>query len=482
MPIKIISPAGGNFNASTTWVGGIVPVQDDVIVGDATSGNLIWTTTLNGRYVLDMTNYAATMSINTLSWNMPSNTTVSPIYTISTFSSNMTIAYSSVNNMCITTNGTTTRRFAFLGSGPFGEFPLVSVSGTVQALIINGTMKMDTLQRTNTQTAIEKDAINGGTMSIRKYDGSFTTGGNLMTGGCAIVFDRETGEWQNTNNALGGFVGHPITIKTTATFSITPNTGQPYGFLGLRAGGSLNHISGNISSSNKNLWISNQLSSSSTITAQTTVLGLSSSGTWSTVNISDTAVGSYNATTLNTYNLSSDLLFNELRIQPNNGSGQYIGGTNTFRIITRFSGAGRLKGGYLVGQVFSNSSYSSNPNIPNYNGTQWFVPRVQLASGLPTNDFTGIRMFSPPNPTGLTGGEGLSASFCQISSTASGTTAYIKANEATSFGVWFQDIDASAGIQIQNYFGSLNNTVNIVNTNSLPSGSGGAGGSFTFVN
>jgi len=478
MPIKTISAAGGNFNATTTWVGGVVPVQDDVIVGDASSGNLTWTTNLAGRYVLDMTNYAATMSINVATWTLPSNTTVAPVYNTSTFSSAMTIAYSSINNICSRNSGNAANKLSFLGSGPNGQFPIVSLVTQTNTLTISGIMKMDTLQRTNQTTTVDRD-VNGGTMSIRKYEASFLTGGALMVGSCPIVFDRETGEWQNSNNGLGGFVGHPIVINTTGTFSITPHSGQTYGFLGIRTGATLTHISGNIANTNKNLWISNQLSSTTTISGLNTVLGLSSSGTWSSVHISDTHIAAYNATTVNTYSLNSDLFFDELRVQPNNGSGQYIGNQTTFRLLTRFAGSGRLRGGYLVGQSIFFSGYVAGGGTQIINATQWFPPRVQLASGLPTNDFKGIRLYSPPNPTSLSGGEGLSPSYCSLS-TNSGT-AYIKVEEPTSFGVSYVNIDASAGTQIQNYFGAISATTNIVNTNSLPSG-GAAGGSFTFVN
>lgn len=58
-----VSASGGNYNATTTWIGGVVPVSTDDIVADATSGNL----TINGTYNInnvDFTNYLGTLSFS----------------------------------------------------------------------------------------------------------------------------------------------------------------------------------------------------------------------------------------------------------------------------------------------------------------------------------------------------------------------------------------------------------------------------------
>lgn len=61
-----ISNTGGNFNATTTWVGGVVPVSTDTIFATATSGNL----TINVASLcsgIDFTNYVGTLTMsNTL--------------------------------------------------------------------------------------------------------------------------------------------------------------------------------------------------------------------------------------------------------------------------------------------------------------------------------------------------------------------------------------------------------------------------------
>lgn len=468
MATRTIAPGGGNWNATTTWVEGVVPVNGDLVVGAANSGNLTINVNPSFQYVMDMTNYAATMSIATAAFNMPSNIS-SPLLATSTFSSAMTITSTAPTNLAIRQSGVA-NTWAFLGNGTLGEFPILNISQVSQALTISGTLRASTLLRTNGSTTINRDVVRGGTMSVRRYQ-AFNGGGNLLLGTCPIVFDRETGEWVNSNNLAGGFVNVPVVINTPGTFSITPTSGNTYGFIGIRAGGTFTYIQGKISNTNKNLWLCGNDGGSGVIANTTTNIDLGGSGTWSSIHISDTFTGTYNANTQNTYNLVSDLYFDELRLQPNNGSGQFVGNRDGYRIITRFTGSGRLKGGYLVGQAIFNSFSFQASTVPTADGISYFNPRIQLSTGLPTHDFTGIRLYGIPDPTNLDSG-GSSPSYCSIS-TQTGI-AYIKVVEPTSFGVAYTNIDASAGTQIQSYFGAvLAGSTNIVNTNALPSGGGG---------
>lgn len=58
-----VSAAGGNYNATSSWVGGVVPISTDDIVANATSGNL----TINGGFTIqnvDFTNYLGILSFS----------------------------------------------------------------------------------------------------------------------------------------------------------------------------------------------------------------------------------------------------------------------------------------------------------------------------------------------------------------------------------------------------------------------------------
>jgi hypothetical protein len=66
MAIITISNTGGNFNATGTWVGGVVPVAGDSVVATATSGQLTVNVASGGVGLLsfNMTNYTNVLTMN----------------------------------------------------------------------------------------------------------------------------------------------------------------------------------------------------------------------------------------------------------------------------------------------------------------------------------------------------------------------------------------------------------------------------------
>jgi hypothetical protein len=64
MALRTVSNTGGNWNAVTTWVGGVVPVATDTVDFTATSGNLTVNVLTNGLSGIDFTNYIGTITFN----------------------------------------------------------------------------------------------------------------------------------------------------------------------------------------------------------------------------------------------------------------------------------------------------------------------------------------------------------------------------------------------------------------------------------
>jgi len=64
MAVRTVSILGGNWNAVTTWVGGVVPVAADTVDFTALSGNLTVNVTTNLLAGIDFTNYVGTITFN----------------------------------------------------------------------------------------------------------------------------------------------------------------------------------------------------------------------------------------------------------------------------------------------------------------------------------------------------------------------------------------------------------------------------------
>jgi len=64
MAVRTVSILGGNWNALTTWVGGVVPLATDTVDFTATSGNLTVNVLTNLLAGIDFTNYVGTITFN----------------------------------------------------------------------------------------------------------------------------------------------------------------------------------------------------------------------------------------------------------------------------------------------------------------------------------------------------------------------------------------------------------------------------------
>lgn len=98
MATRTVSAAGGNFGVTTTWVGGVVPVANDDIIADSTSGNLTLVGSTPALTGANFTGYTGTLAFGTGQMSIVAGSTV-------TLSSTMTL-----------TSGGSAGRFQFSGS------------------------------------------------------------------------------------------------------------------------------------------------------------------------------------------------------------------------------------------------------------------------------------------------------------------------------------------------------------------------------
>jgi hypothetical protein len=73
MALRTVSDTGGNWNATTAWVGGVVPVAGDTVDFTATSGDLTVNVATASLAGIDFTNYVGTITFNA---NIQVNTSV----------------------------------------------------------------------------------------------------------------------------------------------------------------------------------------------------------------------------------------------------------------------------------------------------------------------------------------------------------------------------------------------------------------------
>tara|TARA_R110000868_G_scaffold47737_2_gene156072 strand:- start:725 stop:1762 length:1038 start_codon:yes stop_codon:yes gene_type:complete len=64
MAVRTVSNTGGNWNATTAWVGGVVPLATDTVDFTATSGNLVVNANTAALSGINFTNYVGTITFN----------------------------------------------------------------------------------------------------------------------------------------------------------------------------------------------------------------------------------------------------------------------------------------------------------------------------------------------------------------------------------------------------------------------------------
>lgn len=211
MAVRTVSILGGNWNAVTTWVGGVVPIAGDTVDFTATSGNLVVNVLTNALAGIDFTNYLGTI----------------------TFNANINVQ----GALNLGTGG-----YTQAGSGTFGL--VISASTTITS---NGVSWNNLLTFTgNTQTYTLADNLNvtgnivlAGTSSSTFTGNTLYIGGNLTVTTTVSIFGptefvfNGTGTWSHTTISL---IRANVTINTTETLTVSGNVYYNTGTLTYTAG------------------------------------------------------------------------------------------------------------------------------------------------------------------------------------------------------------------------------------------------------
>ncbi len=210
MAVITVSNTGGNYNATGTWVGGVIPLTTDTIAFTATSGNL----TINVAATcagINFTNYVGTLTVNTffiIKGNINLGTGGYNVGGGNTMYAGATGT--------ITSNGTPWK-------GNFGFFGTSQTYTLADDLTVNGTITMNA----------NSSSINGFTIYVKSSWSH--TGGNL--GGTTNVVFNGTGTWNHTTS---GYLGLNTTINTTGTITLGAN-GARFG-----GGATLTYVAGTV--------------------------------------------------------------------------------------------------------------------------------------------------------------------------------------------------------------------------------------------
>ena len=309
MPTFTVSPTGGNWSATTTWVGGVLPATGDDIVANATSGSL---TVDSNRtcLTLNFTNYTNTFTIN--------------------------------NGVTLTVAGTS----IILGSG------MIYTSGTTGVLNTNGNQAAITIAFNGiTIPNLTTGRSGAGSTQTVTVSGTTPTVNNFLSSNTPsnsqIVL---TGTSLNVRNSFtmgstGALIGIAPNFVGTTTLSQTGSGSMSLGFTvtsgsTLILGGNINNISGNITFQTGSFLTPSTFTF--TITAN---CNLDSSGvTWYNLN---TTSNGHTITLLSDLNISNNLTWSA----PNFGIA--IQSVSVVRTIT------------VQGSVTSTANYSRAFNLNN---------------------------------------------------------------------------------------------------------------------
>lgn len=429
MAVITISNTGGNFNATGTWVGGVVPLTTDTINATATSGPL----TINVASTVagvDFTNYVSTLAINF------AFTITGPIVLVNTMTITGTEYLTASGTSTIRTNGEVIPYLRFVGQN------------TTRTLLDNITCT-NLLQTFGNQNP----TVNGATISVSNFRTSTVGGGSYgwLQGNATIIFNGDNCYYENSQTQAG--MTNPTFINTTGNFTIA-GTGSNSGMISLSTFGT--NQAGTSQLIYQNGTVVGALNLSLIYYNNNNTLGIrldtgSMSSNWNNITIKDGTNITTNAN--NNLNLTSPLKFNNMYLTAASGVA-YSTARRPFRII----GTSVLQGGTFSAQsIMMNNSTTNNQSV--YPANIIFTPNAGT-----THSFTNL------NIVGLPDGK----------SSISSTTASRVGLSFSNVLLYTDLTGIEATIPSYVYGGTFSNTINIATASF--GGSGGGETSATFVN
>jgi hypothetical protein len=361
MAVITISNTGGDFNATGTWVGGVVPLTTDSIYGGTASGQL----TINVASTVagfDFTYYVNTLTMtNTFTSGGTGNSTI--------FGSGMTI--SGVAYIILSGNTITMR-----SNGKVIPWLQITGTNTTKTLADNFTITNLLVVMGNTNPT-----INGNNLYVSNVRTSGSGGGSYgnLQGTTNIVFNGTNGYYENILPQAA--IQNAIYINTPGNFTISGTTSIP-GYISLWSSGSGNtnnpklyYQQGTILG-DKNI----QISWNNQVQTNPTILDVgSASVVWNNIWIRDNGASALSYIRIQ---LSSNLNFNYLSLKDESGA-LYTTGRNP--VI--FSGSGSLIGGTF--SAMPRSVFTNATNV-----VSSLAPTIYFTGG--SHSFTYCNVYGDP--------------------------------------------------------------------------------------
>jgi hypothetical protein len=211
MAVRTVSNTGGNWNALTTWVGGVVPVSSDTVDFTALSGNLVVNVTTAALAGINFTNYVGTITFNA---NIQVNTSVNLGTGGYTQAGGGTFGLTINSTTTITSNGVSWNNLlSFTGNGV--TYTLADNLNVTGNIVLAGTSSITF------------------TGNILYINGNLTVSSTATNLGTTTFNFNGTGTWSCPSV---GQIRNNITIDTLGTLTVSGNVYYQTGTLTYIAG------------------------------------------------------------------------------------------------------------------------------------------------------------------------------------------------------------------------------------------------------